>query len=575
RLVDVVQWGTSNWNSMESAFYGAANLKVSATDSPNLTEVGTMGNMFRGCASVTTIPNINLWNTSNVSDMEGLFKDAEVFNQPLNWDIAKVTSVKYMFSGAKVFNQDLSALSWNHTVNLTGFLNYCGFSCKNTKKLVNTFEKKPVRDPNLGLPNLFSGNSIDARDWLNNMRIDYEASTVECGDETYANHFVTQWDLSRAGSAGNNSISFFAIVSALTKYTWVYMGRRTEGFISPYEPNVTIGGLPAGATIELFIASPHLKQFAIANNADKARLVDVVQWGTSEWDNMELAFQGASNLTISATDVPDLAGVESMRAMFNHCSILNGPANIGAWNTANVTNMRSMFSGATAFNHSLNTWNTANVTDMSAMFYKAEVFNKSLNAWNTANVNNMKSMFTYARSFDEPLDKWITEKVTNMLGMFAYAESFNQNLNDWKTGAVTNMAGMFAYAESFNQDLKGWKTGAVTNMSKMFAFAESFDRPLNDWKTANVTDMSGMFDGAEVFDQPLNNWNTEKVTDMSGMFQNAESFDQDLSNWVLNENVSLDKFLLSIDLKAFSNCASSKTGRSGLSLGMFFNQNSI
>ena len=54
--------------------------------------------------------------------------------------------------------------------------------------------------------------------------------------------------------------------------------------------------------------------------------------------------------------------------MFRECSILNGPANIGNWNTANVTNMNNMFQVANAFNQPIGNWNTANVTNMSGMF---------------------------------------------------------------------------------------------------------------------------------------------------------------------------------------------------------------
>jgi surface protein len=53
-------------------------------------------------------------------------------------------------------------------------------------------------------------------------------------------------------------------------------------------------------------------------------------------------------------------------------------------------------------------------------------FNKPLNKWNVSNVTNMCSMFCGATSFNQPLNKWNVSNVTNMNGMFYYAESFNQ-----------------------------------------------------------------------------------------------------------------------------------------------------
>jgi surface protein len=45
----------------------------------------------------------------------------------------------------------------------------------------------------------------------------------------------------------------------------------------------------------------------------------------------------------------------------------------------------------------------SNVTDMGSMFYGASSFNQPLNHWNVSNVTNMRSMFQDANSFNQPL----------------------------------------------------------------------------------------------------------------------------------------------------------------------------
>ena len=49
------------------------------------------------------------------------------------------------------------------------------------------------------------------------------------------------------------------------------------------------------------------------------------------------------------------------------CKEGNGIA-IGSWDTSQVVDMESMFSGAAAFNQDISAWNTAKVTTMESMF---------------------------------------------------------------------------------------------------------------------------------------------------------------------------------------------------------------
>ena len=64
------------------------------------------------------------------------------------------------------------------------------------------------------------------------------------------------------------------------------------------------------------------------------------------------------------------------------------------WDTIHVTDMRGMFSGASAFNQPLNNRNTSQVTDMRGMFKKASAFNQNLAPWNVAKVTDMRHIFS-------------------------------------------------------------------------------------------------------------------------------------------------------------------------------------
>jgi trimeric autotransporter adhesin len=358
------------------------------------------------------------------------------------------------------------------------------------------------------------------------------------------NNFITRWNLATAGS-GATQLTFGVGTSGTVSYNWQEVSPGTASGSGTFTGSTaTITSLPSGAVIDLSISPTNFSRFNINNGTDKNRLTDVRQWGTTAWTSMGFAFYGCSNLQISATDLPNLSGVTGMGYTFSGCTVLNGPSNIGSWNTANVTTMTSMFTDASAFNQSIGSWNTANVTNMSYMFNNAAAFNQPIGDWNTAKVMFMDAMFSGATAFNQPISTrpngvWNTSNVVSISSMFSGAAAFNQPIGNWDTGKVIYMQNMFTNATTFNQPLGSWNTGSVTSMNSMFSGATSFNQPIGAWNTVNVANMGGMFSGASDFNQSLNNWNTASVTSMVQMFNLASSFNKSLGNWILNSSVNL------------------------------------
>ncbi|MBO6588040.1 MAG: BspA family leucine-rich repeat surface protein [Muricauda sp.] len=157
KLVGIQQWGSIPWQSMELAFYGCTNLaEYTATDVPDLSNVGSMASMFRECtqfngdignwdiSTVTDISrvfmntsfnqdisnwnteevitmqatfhstpfnkDISTWNTKKVENMRSMFAATTNFNQDISnyWTTNAVTDMSYMFDAAEAFNQDMS-----------------------------------------------------------------------------------------------------------------------------------------------------------------------------------------------------------------------------------------------------------------------------------------------------------------------------------------------------------------------------------------------------------------------------------------------------------------------------------
>ena len=107
QLRSIEQWGSTEWTSMDHAFFGANNMVYHATDVPNLSGVTDMDSMFASANAFNG--DLSDWNVSSVTNMVYMFSGTTVFNSDLSdWDVSSVTNMGSMFSTAIVFNSDLS-----------------------------------------------------------------------------------------------------------------------------------------------------------------------------------------------------------------------------------------------------------------------------------------------------------------------------------------------------------------------------------------------------------------------------------------------------------------------------------
>ncbi len=107
KIRTIEQWGDIEWTSMESAFRGCSNLDGNFIDSPNLSNVESIGNMFRDCSVYNS--DMNDWDVSNILYMGEVFRNAVLFNGNIeNWNTSEVTNIAGMFQGASAFNQNIN-----------------------------------------------------------------------------------------------------------------------------------------------------------------------------------------------------------------------------------------------------------------------------------------------------------------------------------------------------------------------------------------------------------------------------------------------------------------------------------
>ena len=342
------------------------------------------------------------------------------------------------------------------------------------------------------------------------------------------------------GSSGSKQITLPLESGGVYNFT-VNWGDGTQNTItSGTDPNRTHTYATAG-TYTVTIDGT-INGFRFDHFGDRLKITGISQFGTLNLGNNGGYFNGARNLTISATDGLDLTGTTNLSNAFADCNSLTTAPSMANWDMSNVTDLSGMFRGARSFNQNIGSWNTVNITNMSSMFGDALAFNQNIGSWNTANVTNMGGMFSresgYTNAFNQPIGNWDVSKVTNMsymFGGFVYLSPtgppFNQDISNWNVSNVTDMSGMFHSAGSFNQPIGNWNVSNVINMDSIFMWATNFNQDISNWNVSNVTNTRCMFYGVGAFNQAIGNWNVSNVRDMSSMFGLASAFNQPIGNW--------------------------------------------
>lgn len=123
KLLEIKQWGSNKWTSFDSSYRGCSNLRVTATDTPDISLATSFYSAFRNCSSLNFC--MNTWDFSNVLSFQNMFLSATNFNNgglPVVWNTNSATSFNQTFHGAAAFNQSLAGLNVSKATNLVNIL---------------------------------------------------------------------------------------------------------------------------------------------------------------------------------------------------------------------------------------------------------------------------------------------------------------------------------------------------------------------------------------------------------------------------------------------------------------------
>ena len=286
-------------------------LGIDAWDTSN---VNNMAGMFRDCPFNSYI---NSWNTSSVTSMTEMFYGTTAFDQDISsWDVSSVNSFNDMFRYSQAFNTSLSGWSFKTTGNVT---------------MLRTFADS-VAFTGLGLKDWDVSNVGDFRSAFFNSSTNFALTHTDF------------WDMKpgvQVGNMFNNSL---------------FNGGQASG----------VGG----------------------RNCE-------MRFSTTPGDSYSLAsmFAGATHFnqdisTDATNNYWQTDNVTSIAGMFLGCSQFN--QNISNWDTSNVTSMFQCFDcngyPSGVFNQPIGSWDMSNISSLNFFLRNQTAFDQDISGWTIASL---------------------------------------------------------------------------------------------------------------------------------------------------------------------------------------------
>jgi len=367
---------------------------------------------FYGCSKLTDITGIDNLNTSNVTNMIGMFSGCSSLTSldVSNFKTENVTNMNQMFQGCSgLTSLDVSKFNTAKVTIMYGMF----WGCSGLTSLdVSNFDTANVTNMGLMFSNCSGLKSLN----LSNFNT---ANVTNMGLMFSKCSGLKSLNLSNFNTANVTDMgSMFSRCSGLTSLD-----------ISNFntEKVTTMGSMFYGCR--------------------GLTSLDVSNFNTEKVTTMKEMFYGCSGLTSLDLSNFNTANVTDMNSMFSNCSGLTS-LDLSNFNTEKVTTMYYMFSNCSGLTSlDVSNFNTAKVTTMSNMFSNCSgLTSLDVSHFNTANVTYMGMMFYNCSSLTTlDLSNFNTAKVTYMGLMFYNCSSltsltFGEN---FATASCTYFSNMF------------------------------------------------------------------------------------------------------------------------------------
>ena len=356
--------------------------------------------------------------------------------------------------------------------------------------------------------------------------------------------FVSVWDTTKTGTGTISNTSSIVLPFVGTPLVTASWGDGTVSFISQSTQLAVTHSYTTPGIYTVTVTGNH-SGFRFNTTGDRAKIIDITQWGSNAINGGLSAYAGCFNLVGTAADAP--AAPTDLQWVFLDASRFKGYVN--HWNTSQLSGLNQAFRNASSFNSPLDRWDVSKVTAFSLAF-NGSAFNQPIGNWRFTTSSTYLFTSTFAGTpFNQNIGAWNVEKASGMGGMFSNATSFNNggspDINNWRPISCSSFASMFQSARAFNQPVGNWPLSASSiDMGSMFRDADAFNQNIGSWDVSRVTSMAAMFQDNSGFNNSgssdINNWRPVSCSNFSSMFYNAPAFNQPIGNWPLSaSNITL------------------------------------
>lgn len=217
---------------------------------------------------------------------------------------------------------------------------------------------------------------------------------IKTRGSTYpANAWVTQWKTDNAGTSTSSQIKIPTHPLGTYNCT-VYWGDGTSSAITTHNDAAWTHTYPAPGIYTVIIVGT-FNGIYFAKTGDRFKILNISQWGTGfrmgiQSDGQH--FYGCENLTITANDVLNLAGVTTFFWSFRECISITTIPRINEWNVSAIVSFAATFFGASKFISSISNWDTTNATTFGNMLTNCNLWNQDISKFKVPNVTSMVNM---------------------------------------------------------------------------------------------------------------------------------------------------------------------------------------
>lgn len=502
--------GLAAWRPIAASF----NIVEFSSSFANARPTSTYG-WFYGMENLTTINGLNNLNTSEVTNMTGMFLKCKKLTS-LDLSGFKTDKVTHM---ANMFMECEELVS----------INLGGFSTKNAENLGNMF-LGCHKLQEIDLSGFDTSKAQNMKSMFYNCKslTSLDASNLEINDEAETGQMFY-------GCSGMKEIWISQSMGGLQSDAFGGIGSSSEPCTMHAPDGFDFSTNTSGDFFywkEGYFTFPR-KTYALLKDNNLSFFCD----GSSTYKEGTI-FEVNTNMTL-----PEWS---SLKESVN--TVTFDPS----FSQAKPTKTDYWFNGMTALTHieGLEYLNTSEVTSMVGMFKKCcNLKQLDLSHFNTTNVTDMQQMFQEC-SFIEKLDltSFDTRKVTNMKYMFYQCKRLKSlNISNFDTHNVTGMECLFYDCNNLkNLDVSSLSTEKVTSMYFMFGNCFSLEElDLSSFNTSNVNNMYCMFSHcSNLRNMDIGNFNMDNVEDNGYMFFLCEKL----------QHVKLPSNLRNIDHYMFRSC---------------------